>query len=50
MTDIVQLERDLIAAVEGAGNNARWRPCVAALGKKGSIARALKNTRHDDPR
>jgi len=43
MTDIVQLERDLIAAVEGAGNERALEDVrVAALGKKGSIAELLK--------
>src|SRR5882672_9822130 len=43
MTDIVQLERELIAAVEGAGNERALEDVrVAALGKKGSIAELLK--------
>jgi len=43
MTDIVQLERDLISAVEAADNERALDDVrVAALGKKGSIAELLK--------
>jgi len=43
MTDIVQLERDLLAAIETAGNERALEDVrVAALGKKGSIAELLK--------
>jgi len=43
MTDIVQLERDLIATVNAAGNERALEDVrVAALGKKGSIAELLK--------
>src|SRR5258706_1071931 len=43
MTDIVQLERDLLSAVQAADNERALDDVrVAALGKKGSISELLK--------
>ena len=43
MTDLNQLERDLLAQVEAAGDEAaRESVRVSALGKKGSVSELLK--------
>ena len=48
MTDLTQLERDLIAQVEAAADEAALEAVrVAALGKKGSVSELLKTLGSD---
>ena len=51
MTDLNQLERDLLAQVEAAGDEAALESVrVSALGKKGSVSELLKTLGAMSPR